>query len=51
MIFLLDTNAIADLMNQHPTFAARLAAVAAEDQCDGHQPGRRFAESHCSQRD
>jgi tRNA(fMet)-specific endonuclease VapC len=32
MIFLLDSNAIADLMNQHPTFAARLAAVATDDQ-------------------
>jgi predicted nucleic acid-binding protein len=32
MIFLLDTNAIADLMNQNPTFASRLAAVGVNDQ-------------------
>src|SRR5437763_729704 len=31
MLFLLDTNAISDLMREHPTMAARLAAAAAAD--------------------
>src|SRR5437588_544900 len=31
MVFLLDTNAISDLMREHPALAARLAAASAAD--------------------